>query len=522
VSAAPAVLAALADGAADAVLRETHLSWVLLAGERAYKVKKPVAFAFVDQRSLRRRRELCEAEVELNAALAPGVYRGVHAIVPAAAGFCLAPADDPAAVEYAVEMARFDEDATLAALVRRNALRDAQLVALAERLAAFHASARVVVPPAGEAAAPAAGAPGAARASALQRRFDANASELLDLLPAAEERRALAAQARCAHAYLAGRAGALAARAAAGHVRDCHGDLRAEHVLPGPPPLIVDRLEFSRALREIDVADELAFLAMDLTALGAPDVARALLDAYRAAGGDPGGDDLVAFHAIYRAHVRAKVALLRGPAQRAPAAALLGVAERFAWQLRVPAIVVVCGPAASGKSRLAHELAQRSGRPVLAADVVRKRLAGLPPTARADEERYAPGVSLRTYGELGRLAAAEPAGAIVDATFRRRADRDAFAAALDLAGADEGPVFAECVAPEDVLWERAAQRLLEPQRISDATPELALAQRAAFEALDEVPADRHHPLRSDRPPAAICEALAAARDAELAQEGPGA
>src|SRR5690606_10986878 len=97
-----------------------------------------------------------------------------------------------------------------------------------------------------------------------------------------------------------------------------HGDLRAEHVLPGPPTRIVDRLEFSRALREIDVADELAFLAMDLTALGAPEAARTLIAAYRQAGGDPGDDALIAFHAVYRAQVRAKVALLRAAQDGAP------------------------------------------------------------------------------------------------------------------------------------------------------------------------------------------------------------
>jgi uncharacterized protein len=502
-----AALATLADGAADAELRETHLSWVLLAGERAYKVKKPVAFAFVDQRDLARRRELCEAEVDLNAELAPGVYRGVHAIVPAESGYRLAPADDPAAVEYAIEMRRFYEAATLAGQARRGAVDYEGLRATAQRLADFHRTA------------PRADAPASAAemAAALQRRFDRNLAELLALLPDAADRRAVHAQARCAAAFRTGRAELLAARAAAGRVRDCHGDLRAEHVLPGPPPLIVDRLEFSRELREIDVADELSFLVMDLTGLGQAAAARTLLAAYRDAGGDPGDDALVAFFAIYRAHVRAKVALLQGAGARA----LLQVAERFAWRVRLPPILVVCGPSASGKSELAKELARRTGRPVLASDVVRKRLAGLPPTARADEERYAPGVSLQTYAQLAKEAAQAPDGAIVDATFRRRADRDAFASALaDEAAPHEHdpPVFAQCLVPDKTLRERATERFQDPGRISDATPELALAQRAEFEPLGEVPPTHHHPLRADRPPSEIADALAAARDAELARE----
>jgi uncharacterized protein len=534
-STAPAVLTALADGATDAELRETHLSWVLLAGDRAYKVKKPVAFAFVDQRSLARRRELCEAEVALNAELAPGVYRAVHAIVPAAGGFQLAPADDPAAVDYAIEMRRFDEHATLAAQARRGTVDHEGVRAVARRLADFHRTAPRVDGPASAAEVTA----------ALQRRFDRNLAELLALLPDARDRRVVHDQARCAAAFRAGRAELLAARAAAGRVRDCHGDLRAEHVLPGPPPLIVDRLEFSRELREIDVADELAFLTMDLAALDQAGAARTLLAAYREAGGDPGDDALVAFFAIYRAHVRAKVALLRDrqagdgphasggddggaapfadppPAAHAEARALLQVAERFAWRVRLPSILVVCGPAASGKSTLARELARRSGRPVIASDVVRKRLAGLPPTARADDDRYTAEASLDTYAELAREAAAAPDGAIVDATFRRRADRDAFASALAEQNPDhEPPVFAECLVPDEILRERATERLRDPDRISDATPDLALAQRAEFEPLDEVPPDRHHPLRADRPPHEIADALAAARDAELASGRP--
>ena len=491
--------------APGAELRETNSSWVLLSGERAYKVKKPVRLPFLDQRSLAHRRELCRAELELNQLLAPGTYLAVRALVPSGDDglLRLAGEDDPDAVDYAVEMRRFDERATLAALARDGTLRDEQLDAVAERLAAFHATARRVAAP---------GTPPAALAAALAR-IDRNGEELLALLPDPAERARVVAQLRCAAAFATARAEQLAARAAAGCMRELHGDLRAEHVLPGPPVRIVDRLEFDRTLREVDTGDEVAFLAMDLTALGRPDAARRFVAAYRTAGGDAGDDALIAWHMLHRAQVRAKVALL---AARAPAAAaLLRLADRCAWRLRLPPLLVVCGPAASGKSSLAVELAERTGRPLLQADVVRKRLAGLPPTHRGREEDYAPGVNRRTYEELGRLAtaaAAEHGGAIVDATFRHRADRDAFRAAL---GAAAGPLFAECVVPAAVLAERAARRLADPDRISDATPELALHQLDTWEPLDEVPATHHHRLRADRTPAATADALAAALDGTI-------
>lgn len=506
-----------------AEVRESHTSWVLLAGDRAYKVKKPVRFAFLDQRTPARRRALCRAELRLNRPLAPDLYLAVRGLVPAGEDgrLRLASEDDPAAVDHAVEMRRFDERETLAALVRAGALRDDQLDAVAARVAAFHAGARHVAAPSH---------PPAALAAALAR-IDRNGEELLALLDDRAERALVVAHLRCAAAFATARADELAARAAHGCVRELHGDLRAEHVLPGPPVRIVDRLEFSRVLREVDTADELGFLAMDLTALGDPAAARRVVAAYRAAGGDPGDDDLIAWHALHRALVRAKVALLRTPPDPGAARARLDVAERFAWQLRLPPVLAVCGPAASGKSSLAEELGRRCGRTVLAADVVRKQLAGLPPTHRGREEDYAPGVNLRTYAELGRRAAALAGageGVVVDATFRHRADRDAFHAALAesmpvaVAGPAAGalpfhkPVFAECTVPAAVLAERATRRLADPGRISDATPALALHQLGAWEPLHEVSAERHRLLRADREPAALAATLAAALDGALA------
>ena len=511
-------------------LCETHASWVVLAGDRAYKVKKPVAFAFLDQRSLAARRDACAAELALDRPFAPGIYLAVRALVPddaAPAGMRLADADAEGAVEYAVEMRRFEPQETLAGLIDVGRLTDEQVEAVGRRLAELHGAAAIVAAPATSAAALSA-------ALALHHR---NAEELLALLPAADDRAAVLAQARAANAWVAAHAELLAARAAGGRVRELHGDLRAEHVLPGPPVQLVDGLEFNAAWRRIDVADELAFLTMDLTSLGAASAAAGLLRAYRAAGGDPGPPDLIAFHAAYRAQVRAKVALLRaGQAEeggdqtgsvaeqtagaadseaRGEAARLLTVAEQFSWQLRLPPTVVVCGPAASGKSTLAAELARRSGRRLLATDPLRKRLHGVAATDRLPDEAYSTAANAAVHVELGRAAAATGDGAIVDATFRRRADRDAFFAAL---GAERAATAVVVVLelPAAVLAERAARRLADPGRVSDAGPAQASAQAAAFEPLDELPAARVIPLRGDRPAVALADALAAALDGALA------
>jgi len=286
-------------------------------------------------------------------------------------------------------------------------------------------------------------------------------------------------------------------------VRDCHGDLRAEHVIVANGAVeVFDPLEFDPELRQIDVSADLAFLVMDLIVADADELAAELIAEYESAGGDHGGRQLLFFYAAYRAWVRAKVACLR--ASELPAgerAGALGearcfaeIGRRLAWRVRRPIVLVVCGASATGKTYLAEALASLSALPRLSSDEVRKELAGLSPTERAPQAVYSEDASLRTYRELGARAAAAADGAIVDATFRRRAHRAAFAEAFG-----GRALFVECSAPARVVAERAAGRELDPARVSDATPAIAAHQRTEFEPLDEVAPEAHLPLRSDRP-----------------------
>ena len=230
--------------------------------------------------------------------------------------------------------------------------------------------------------------------------------------------------------------------------------------------------------------------------------------AYRHAGGDPGDDSLLSFFAAYRAWVRAKVAALRageleaGDARTAAigdARAFACTARRFAWRARGPRPLVVCGASATGKTHLARRLAAVSGWRHLSSDVVRKQSLGLDPERRAPARAYTPSVSESTYAELGRLARAEldaGSGAIVDATFRFRRDRDAFARGLG--GARCGPLFFECRAPAAELARRAAERERDARRVSDAGLEQVELQPREFEPLAEVPEADRETLRTDR------------------------
>lgn len=476
-------------------VRETHISWVFLAGELVYKLKKPLVLDFLDYGTPERRREMCREEVRLNRRLAPRIYLGVRGVASTADGVELTAEADPRAIDYVVEMRRFDQHHTVAARLERGELERGDIEAIGRTLARFHEAA----PPVRSDADP---------LLTVERRFERNVHELLRAVEQRGEIGRLLGLERFAHAFVTANAQTFQVRSERGQIREGHGDLRAEHVLIGPEVEIIDCVEFDRELRELDVADELAFLMFDLVARGGERFAEPLVRSYREAGGDPGQDQLIAFFAVYRALVRAKVALVRA-AQHPPASDthgrasalardLIAGAERFAWRARLPLVIVACGVPASGKSYLAHALAELSGLPHLSSDQTRKRLVGLPPTRRAAETAYSAEWNVRTYAELGRRAAHEVrvrGGAVVDGTFRHLVDREAFASTF---GRAAPLLFVECQAPGAVLARRAARRDRDPDRVSDADAAVVRREAGSWEPLDEVPARGHVALRTDR------------------------
>lgn len=473
---------------------ETHISRVFLAGDRAFKVRKPVRTSFLDYRSLESRLQMSREEVRLGRRLAPSIYLGVRSIVAGPEGYRLAGEHEPDACDYAVEMRRFDPSGTLSAMLERGDADRALVHRIGGEIAAFH---RRQPPLVGHWMPPAVGA-------AVHGNFD-------DLLGSTgvEPSRLRAAQV-FATAFLHRHADLIAERSAGGHARDGHGDLRADHVVvEGDAIDVFDPLEFSAELRVTDVAADLAFLVMDLHRAGRGDLAKSLITGYRAAGGDCGPDRLLSFYAAYRGWVRAKVATSRAhqldadhDARRLAleeAARYVSAAERLAWAARLPSVIVVCGTAATGKSTVAASLAARSGLPHLNSDVVRKEMTGIASGERAPAAAYSDDFNRRTYTELGREArrnVRDAGGAIIDATFRFRVDRDAFRDGL---GPDRSAIFVECIAPSDVIRARAEGRARQGERISDADAAIALRQCREFEPLDEVAARDHIMLRADRP-----------------------
>ena len=410
-------------------LRETHISWVFLTGDYAYKLKKPVDFGFLDFSSLDKRRFYCNEELRLNRCFAPELYL---AVVPVTrrSGRIRMGGEGPA-VEYAVKMRQFDDDALLDHQAERGGLDDALVDAMVVAIADFHARAEPA--PAGSAW----GEP-----DDIQHWFQENIDHIRPLLEDADDGDRLDSLEAWGRREAARLRDAMQRRRREGCVRECHGDLHLGNLVRiGDRVLPFDCIEFNPHLRWIDLMSEIAFLYMDLAHRGLDRQARRFLNLYLQRTGDYGGLALLPYYLVYRALVRAKVAILRLAQEtdadyrrraRAEYRAYAELAVRFTRPGR-PALLITHGLSGSGKSTLAARLVEWLGAVQLRSDVERKRLFGLPAQARSGSGVaagiYTPDASRRTYQRLAELAeAVVEAGfpAIVDATFLQRTQRAAF------------------------------------------------------------------------------------------------
>jgi len=486
---------ARAHGVADVTAIETHISHVLIAGDAAYKIKKPLRMPFVDYSTLARRRHFCEEELRLNRRLAPGLYRDVVAIT----GPVDAPqlGGDGPAIEYAVRMRAFAQDALLSECLARGELTASRVDELARIVASFHAGL-----PGASVHSPY-GSPAHALADALDN-FDAiapvTAAERRDLVARLRDW-TLAEHGRCA--------AAMAQRRRDGRVRECHGDLHLRNVaLVDDRVTVFDGIEFNPHLRWIDVVGEAAFAAMDLADRGRDDYAWRFLNAWLEATGDYGGVAVLRFHLVYRAMVRAKVRFLRAaqlavPEEqakvRADADGYLDLARRLADSF-APAVVVMHGPAGCGKTTISQRLLETLPAVRLRTDVERKRLHGYAPDAltgsAVDAGMYSAAATQRTYEHLAAQASViVNAGyaTLLDGAFLRRWQRESM---RELATRLRIPFVVVAIdVPESVLRQRVAARAQERRDASEATLEVLERQLAEHEPLGAD--ERLHAVRLD-------------------------
>ncbi len=466
--------------------RQTHISCVFLAGESVYKIKKPVRFPFVDYSTLKLRYHFCQEEVRLNRRLTPRVYRGVFPIIRGQQGFALGaePVEqfEPATVEYAVKMRRLPDERSLEKLVRAKQVNDTDMRRIAQVLAKFHAEA-----PRDQSVRY--GSPEAVR-EVVNRNLEECRVFVGDIISEAEFQRIDLFNRN----FIDTNRKLLERRAATGMVRDGHGDLRSEHICITGEIDVIDCVEFAEGLRYADIASDLAFLLMDLDRLGAPALGHQLLTTYLEQIADPEMPRLLNFYKCSRAAVRAKVSALKSMQEEVPEPQRRNARETardyFAAALIYakagsPALIVVCGLPASGKSTIAKTLAERSGFPVFNSDVIRKRLAGKAPTSRAGAQWrqgiYNPESTAATYaGLLSEAAAAlrSGVGAIIDATYMESSER---AKVRDLARQMATPIlFIECAISDAEAKARLDARARQSDAVSDATWEIYLQHKAEF------------------------------------------
>jgi uncharacterized protein len=460
---------------------ETHISWILLAGEYAYKVKKPVDLGFVDFSTLELRRHYCFEELRLNSRLAPAIYLDVVAIrgAPERPVF----AGSGPILEYAVRMRRFPDEALASRMLAAGTLEARHVSALAGHVAGFHESAPVAEP----------GTVYGERESILLPALD-NIRQMLELGPAAEDRAALEQLAAWSGEEFSRREETFRLRKASGRVRECHGDLHLGNVvLLGDEMCAFDGIDFNDRLRWIDVMNEAAFTVMDFTAHGRPDLASLFLNTYLERTGDYDGLAVLRFYTVYRALVRAKVERLSaqdGDMRHAvEAGRYLQVAADCARAGR-PALVIMHGLSGSGKTSAAAEFMQSLGAIRIRSDVERKRLAGINVLARsrsgAGAGLYAPDATQATYDHLGRLARGileSGYPVIVDAAFLQRRHRDAMRALAEKLRVSFSIVSLK--ADVDILRERITRRSAAGSDASDADSAVFDYQLRTQEPLSE-------------------------------------
>jgi aminoglycoside phosphotransferase family enzyme/predicted kinase len=449
---------------------ETHISWVLLTGDYAYKIKKPVTLGFLDFSSLEARRHYCNEELRLNRRTAPQLYLDVVPISGSVSRPAIGGVGN--AFEYAVRMRQFPEDALLDRMARSATLQPYHLDRLAQLLAEFHSQI-------GRASADTAFGSSQCVLDNASRNF----SEIEALAPIEHDLqllRRLRDWTRNEHASLSA---VLDARKQGGFVRECHGDLHLGNIaLIDGVPTPFDCIEFNADFRWIDVMNEIAFLVMDLLDHRLPRLAFRFLNAYLEITGDYAGVRVLRFYLVYRALVRAKVACIRaqqpgiGNDDKRHAEQIfrnrLQLAQRLAAWSR-PALIIMHGLAGSGKTTVSQALLESFGAIRLRSDIERKRLHGLKPALRTgsgiEAGIYAAGATESTYDQLAHsarelLMVGYPV--IVDATFLKHAHRDAFR--MIASGNGVPFAIASCVAKEAALRERVVKRDSEGKDASEA------------------------------------------------------
>jgi aminoglycoside phosphotransferase family enzyme/predicted kinase len=498
--------------------RETHISDVFLAGDLVYKLKKAVDTGFLDFTTLEQRRLFCRREVELNRRLASGVYLGVEEITREGDVYTLAGSGN--VVDYVVKMKRLDDDDNLQSMLQEHRVDEEFLLRLTDVLVNFYKeSASAVERESG-------GGVDQILANCRENFTQLQSSgQLLNNGDKIEVIRAATESFGKLHQEL------LERRVEEGRIRDCHGDLKTEHVYDADGVQIIDCIEFNDRFRYQDPAADLAFLAMDMDYLGHPSKALKVLSRYVRKSDDQELMRLIDFYKCYRAMVQAKVldlqleTLENSGDQRQETLQKLGayidLAYYYAVKMMQPVLWVVCGLTATGKSTVAARMAELFSITRVRSDYIRKI------TFHNEDDDDLHGFGKGMYSATATslvytkmlLEAQEELesgnSVILDATFRKKQNREEVLKLADDCHASV--IFVECRCAEAEIKKRLKERE-GGQGLSDARLEHWEKIKSSTDPFTELPVDTHIGLQTDRPVERCMETILAGMYELLAEQ----
>jgi hypothetical protein len=452
-------------------LIQTHVSYVLLTGDYAYKIKKPVNFGFLDFSTLEKRQHFCHEELRLNRRGAAELYLEVLPVSQTHDRFLFS---DENPVEYLVKMRQFPQDTLLSNRFERGELTEPMLMQLAKTIAEFHAKATTsdYIRTFGE-------------ISSIRHDIDENYEQTQKYIGGPQTQLQFDETRAATDRFFAEKPALFASRASNHWIRECHGDMHLRNIcLWNDRFLLFDCIEFNEPFRFVDVMFDIAYIVMDLEVRQRPDLSNAFLNHYVEQTGDWEGLQVLPLYVSRQSYVRAKVTSFLLDDPNVSAADKQQVVEtaapyyRLAWQCLQPqqgCLILMAGLSGSGKTTVARQVARQTKAIHIRSDAVRKHLAGIPLYQRGGADLYTAEMTEKTYGrllELGITLAAQGYRVILDAKYDREAQRTAAIAQAQL---HQLPLhILHCDAPLAVLRQRLQQRTGD---IADATADLLPQQQ---------------------------------------------
>lgn len=462
-------------------LIQTHVSYVFLTGDYAYKVKKPVNFGFLDYSTLEKRSHFCHQELEMNKRGAPELYLEVLPVTQTGEKFNLGGTGE--AVESVLKMRQFPQSALLSEMFELGTLTESHMEQLGQVVAKYHEKTQTSdrIGSFGE-------------VTQVRQAIDENYQQTKKYIGNAQTQAQYAETKKYTDNFFTGRNQLFKSRIENNKIRECHGDLHLRNIcLWNDKILLFDCIEFNEPFRFVDVMYDVAFTVMDLQARQRPDFGNAFLNTYVEQTGDWEGLQVLPLYLSRQAYVRAKVTsfLLDDPgipeSAKVEAAATASAYYKLAWEYTKPRqgkLILMSGLSGAGKSTTARLLARKLDAIHLRSDAVRKHLGNIPLSERGGDELYTPEMTQKTYDrllQLGVMLANQGFTVILDAKYDRTALRTN---AIDLADFQQLPLqIMHCTAPIEVLRDRLAARTGD---IADATADLLEFQIANTEAFTTV------------------------------------